>query len=103
MGSGGSAVSGASVCKDRGTFLHWWRDDHHPGCVAVLDDFGGARNACISHEPSWAAEARFFKGADREDSSRVQGSAGFEDEYVSGAGEAEVGSESRGRCGYADP
>ena len=35
-------------------------------------------------------ELRVLEGSDWEDSSRLQGAAGFEDEYLAGAGEAEV-------------
>ena len=44
----------------------------------------------------------FSQGAHPQDSSCLQDSAGVEAEYVAGAGEAEVGAGSRGRCGDAD-
>src|SRR3954452_25539731 len=103
MGGSGCTVPGASVCTDWSALLHRGRYYDHAGCVAVLDDVGGTRDACVSHEQGGVAAARIFAGADRENSPSVQDSTGLEAEYLAGAGAAEGRIQSRGGCGYAHP
>jgi hypothetical protein len=78
------AVPGPPICPDRGAFLRWRGHDDHAGCFAVLDDFCGARNACLPHEQSRTAAARILQRTDCEDPSRLQSAVGFKDEYLAG-------------------